>query len=158
MSNRLRIGELAKRTHCDIPTIRYYEHAGLLPKPERSEGNYRVYGVTQVQRLSFIRHCRSLDMGLHEIRVLLRFRDAPEKNCGVVNALLEEHIGHVATRIAELERLETQLKNLRRRCREAQAVKDCGILNALSRDKTTRGIRVRTGLPHIQGTHARTGK
>jgi MerR-like DNA binding protein len=34
-------------------------------------------------------------MTLEEIRDLLRFRDAPGKDCGEVNALLDEHIEHV---------------------------------------------------------------
>jgi DNA-binding transcriptional MerR regulator len=49
--------------------------------------------------LTFIRHCRSLDMTLDEIRALLRFKDAPAADCGDVNSLLDEHIGHVAHRI-----------------------------------------------------------
>ena len=53
-----------------------------------------------------MRHCRSLDLTLDEIRVLLRFKDEPQAECGEVNALLDEHIGHVATRIRELRQLE----------------------------------------------------
>jgi Cd(II)/Pb(II)-responsive transcriptional regulator len=107
------IGELARATGCGIETIRYYEHEGLLPKPGRTSGNFRRYGQEHAELLSFIRHCRSLDMALNEIRILLRFRSAPEKNCGEVNALLEIHIGHVEERIAELRSLEGQLRALR---------------------------------------------
>lgn len=57
----MKIGELAKRTGCPVETIRYYEREGLLPEPARSEGNYRQYTLAHVERLSFIRHCRSLD-------------------------------------------------------------------------------------------------
>ena len=101
----LKIGELAARTDCPVETIRYYEREALLPAPTRSQGNYRLYGDTHVERLQFIRHCRSLDMTLDEVRSLLQFRDAPEENCGEVNALLDKHIGHVAQRIAELKKL-----------------------------------------------------
>jgi len=108
----MKIGELANLTGVQVETIRHYEREGLLPHTKRSEGNYRVYDEFHGQRLSFIRHCRSLDMTLDEIRVLLRFRDAPTENCGEVNALLDEHIGHVALRVKELRQLETQLKAL----------------------------------------------
>lgn len=87
MNAGLRIGELAQRTGTQVETIRYYEREGLLPEPARSEGNYRLYDRAHAERLSFIRHCRSLDMTLDEIRVLLQFRDAPEQNCGEVNAV-----------------------------------------------------------------------
>jgi len=128
----LKIGELAKRTGSQVETIRYYEQEGLLPAPARSEANYRLYGPTHIERLQFIRHCRSLDMTLDEIRSLLMFRDAPEENCGEVNALLDKHIGHVVARISELQALQKQLKALRSLCQSTQAVKDCKILQSLA--------------------------
>src|SRR5215472_8967921 len=81
---QMTIGELARTTGCGIETIRYYEHEGLLPKPGRTSGNFRRYGQEHAELLSFIRHCRSLDMALHEIRILLGFRSAPYENCGEV--------------------------------------------------------------------------
>ena len=48
------IGELSKRTGVKIPTIRYYEHTGLIDAPERSEGNQRRYSKDGLKRLSFI--------------------------------------------------------------------------------------------------------
>ena len=83
----IKIGELAKRTESTVETIRYYEKEGLLPEPSRSEGNYRLYGEKHIERLRFIRHCRTLDMALGEVRTLLRFRDAPDEDCGDVNDL-----------------------------------------------------------------------
>jgi len=132
MEQPLKIGELAARTGSPVETIRYYEREGLLPAPQRSQGNYRLYGREHVERLQFILYCRSLDMTLDEIRHLLRFRDAPEENCSEVNELLDKHIGHVSSRIAQLKKLQAQLKSLRSLCRDAQAAKDCGILRSLS--------------------------
>jgi Cd(II)/Pb(II)-responsive transcriptional regulator len=128
----LKIGELAKRTGSQVETIRYYEREGLLPAPARSEGNYRLYGTTHVERLQFIRHCRSLDMTLGEIRELLSFRDAPEESCNQVNLLLDRHIEHVGHRIRGLQALQKQLKALRSMCHSAQAAKDCEILQTLA--------------------------
>ena len=155
MTETLKIGELATRTGCPVETIRYYEHEGLLLAPVRSNGNYRLYGKAHVERLSFIRHCRSLDMTLEEIRTLLRFRDSPHENCEGANQLLDQHIGHVAARIADLKTLARQLKSLRRQCGAAKAARDCGILNKLGETKT---IRVRSSgrsSGHVKGTHPR---
>ena len=124
----MKIGELAQRADCQTVTIRYYEREGLLPPPARSEGNYRLYNDEHVERLSFIRRCRSLDMTLGEICMLLCFRDAPEQNCDAVNNLLDTHIGHVALRIVELKALEQQLKNLRMGCADAQQARNCCIV------------------------------
>jgi Cd(II)/Pb(II)-responsive transcriptional regulator len=131
MIDIMKIGELANLTGVQVETIRHYEREGLLPHIMRSEGNYRVYNESHGHRLSLIRHCRSLDMSLDEIRVLLRFKDAPTENCGEVNVLLDEHIGHVTHRLIELRQLEKQLKALREMCRSAQDAGNCGILNEL---------------------------
>ena len=92
----MRIGELATATSTQVETIRFYEQEGLLAKPARSEGNFRIYGDQHLQRLTFIRHCRSLDMTLSEIRQLLRLKDLPDENCDAVNELLDAHIEGVS--------------------------------------------------------------
>ncbi len=128
----MKIGELSVAASTPVETIRYYERESLLPAPARTQGNFRVYEAAHLQRLQFIRHCRGLDMSLDEVRVLLRFKDAPGADCGDVNALLDEHIGHVSRRIKELRALEKQLKELRLRCVDARGVDQCGILAGLA--------------------------
>ena len=145
----MKIGDLAAATATPVETIRYYERDGLLPVPARSEGNYRIYGETHVQRLSFIRRCRSLDMTLDEIRVLLHFKESPQENCADVNRLLDLHIGHVAQRMQELQELEMQLKDLRERCGETRDAAHCGILEGLSQAIVPSGKTA----SHVQGTH-----
>lgn len=154
----MKIGELAQATGTDVQTIRYYEREGLLPSAARTSGNYRIYTAEHAQRLAFIRHCRSLDMALAEVRVLLRFKDAPEEDCGEVDALLDEHIGHVAGRIRELRALERELKSLRGQCGTARPAKDCGILEGLSRSalNTSQHVSVHAEhAPHVKGSHGR---
>lgn len=132
MSIHLKIGELARQTNCPVETIRFYEREELLAQPARSSSNYRLYTDAHVERLQFIRHCRSLDMSLEEIRSLLRFRQAPEESCAEVNQLLDRHVDQVALRITELQALQQQLQELRSQCSQAQAAKDCGILHKLA--------------------------
>lgn len=88
----MRIGELAAQGGCDVQTVRFYEREGLLAEPEREPSGYRRYAKRHLQRLQFIRHCRSLDIPLPDIRELLSFAAAPDRSCGQVNALLDEHI------------------------------------------------------------------
>lgn len=128
----MKIGELSAASSTPVETIRYYEREKLLPEPARTGGNFRDYEDAHLHRLQFIRHCRSLDMSLDEVRVLLRVKDAPGEDCGDVNALIDEHIGHVATRIRELRVLEKALKELRQTCCEAQSADQCGILKGLA--------------------------
>ena len=146
------ISALARESGCPVETIRYYEREGLLPPPERSSGNYRLYRQHHVERLRFIRHCRSLDMTLDEIRSLLGFRDHPEENCGEVNALLDRHIDHVARRIEELQALEQQLRALRSQCQDVQAARDCRVLQSLS-DGNKEAAAPAPAATHPRGSH-----
>ena len=41
----IRIGELSRQTGCNVETIRYYEHVGVLPRPPRSAARYRLYDI-----------------------------------------------------------------------------------------------------------------
>ncbi|MES0875349.1 Cd(II)/Pb(II)-responsive transcriptional regulator [Sinimarinibacterium thermocellulolyticum] len=127
----MQIGQLGRALGVPVETIRYYEREGLLPRAERSTSNYRVYGEAHADRLRFIVNCRALDMTLDEVRSLLDYHDAPSKDCTRVNELLDEHIAQVATRIAELHRLEGQLQRLRKACRRGKASGHCGILRSL---------------------------
>jgi len=149
MSMPHRIGELASHLGVPVETIRYYEREGLLPKPARTKGNYRLYSQNERERLEFVLNCRALDMTLEEIRNLLRLRDAPEQGCAEVNATLDEHIGHVAERIRVLRGLQGQLKALRTRCETPSTAGDCGILQELS-GPTKR----RKGAAQAAGVHA----
>ena len=94
---------------------------------------------------------------LGEIRTLLRFKDAPEENCEEVNALLDEHIGHVAARIKELRNLQLELKELRAQCGAARDAAACGILNGLDKAASERRDdepKPKTHGDHVHGTHA----
>ena len=147
----MKIGELSSNSGTPVETIRFYEREALLPAPQRTESNYRVYTQQHADRLGFIRQCRNLDMTLDEVRVLLRFRDAPQADCGEVDSLLDEHIGHVAQRIRELRKLERELRALHAQCGSPHAAASCGILT---------GIEEAGGHPakaparrHVRGAH-----
>lgn len=148
----MKIGELAVATSTPVETIRFYEKEGLMPLPHRSEGNYRIYGQGQLERLTFIRHCRLLDMTLDEIRALLKYKEAPEANCVEVNELLDAHIEHVVHRIRELRALEKQLRSLREQCTAADSTGACGILRELSSETNLPPLK-RPGGRHVHGTH-----
>ncbi|MBY0270935.1 MAG: MerR family transcriptional regulator [Burkholderiales bacterium] len=88
----MRIGELATATGVDIETIRYYEREGLLAPPARQTNSYRIYGQAHPERLSFIRHCRALDIPLADIRRLLGFPDASGNDSGGICQLFKARL------------------------------------------------------------------
>lgn len=127
----MRIGELAKSVKTPVDTIRYYERVGLLLQAERTASNYRSYSNAHADRLAFIRRCRGLDMSLAEIRVLLQMCDEPQRRCGAVNDMLDEHIDQVEARILELQRLAGELRKLRTVCSTPHKAKNCPVLKIL---------------------------
>ena len=130
---KMRIGELARLAGCPVVTIRCYEKEGLLATPERSEGNYRLYGDADLERLRFVMHCRRHGMKLAEIRELLAFRDNPTRDCGWVHRLVDEHIANVEAQIASLEHLKAELTALRAASAHGPGCgAGCGIVASLS--------------------------
>ncbi len=150
----MKIGDLATATATQVETIRFYEREGLIPAPARTAANYRSYDESHVERLAFIRKCRSLDMALDEVRDLLRLRDEPRSGCGDVNLLLDAHIEHVAQRVAELTALKQDLMALRSRCHGPSANADCQILKELSSGAAARDTgRSTNARQHPGGVH-----
>jgi Cd(II)/Pb(II)-responsive transcriptional regulator len=127
----MRIGELSAATGVDVETVRFYEREGLLREPLRDANRYRRYGPEHVERLAFIRHCRSLDVGLPDIARLLSLIDHPAANCEDADQLVEQQLARVKARIVSLQVLQRQLTALRGRCKEPKRAAKCGILEEL---------------------------
>ena len=125
------IGVLDKLTGVNIETIRYYERIGLLPGAARSPGNYRIYDDRHARRLTFIRKARDLGFPIEAVRRMLALSDQPDRPCGEVDALVVEQMREVERKIADLERLRTELDRLAHQCRGG-LVSDCRIIEALS--------------------------
>jgi Cd(II)/Pb(II)-responsive transcriptional regulator len=127
----MRIGELARQADVDVQTIRYYERKGLLESPSRTASGYRAYGPRHVEQLNFVRHCRSLDMPLADIRQLVVVSADRTVSCEDVDRLVQTHLDRVRAKRAALETLEKRLAALRSQCESGHRVADCGILEEL---------------------------
>ncbi len=129
----MKIGALAKQTGVSVQTIRFYEQEGLVSVSQRTEGNYRLYDMDSLRQLGFIKQCRNLGLTLGEIRELISFQAMPEKACEEINHIVDTHVQEVDARIAELTALREKLVGLRTQCNNNRVVKDCGILQALTK-------------------------
>jgi len=127
----MRIGDLARRAEVDVQTVRYYEREGLLAPPARTPAGYRNYRSRDVERLTFVRHCRSLDMPLADIKRLLALAGDRALSCDDVNALIDVHLERIHTKRLALEALEVQLGALRAQCSNGRRIANCGILEEL---------------------------
>jgi len=127
----MKIGELAQRSSCSVETVRFYEREGLLEAPARETNGYRCYNDNHVVQLNFIRHCRSLGMGLDDVRTLRNLQAHPDMTCDEINHLIDGQIDRVHQQIQSLRQLEQQLHLLRETCHAKTNVGECGILRNL---------------------------
>jgi len=125
------IGRVAKAADCKVQTIRYYEQIGLIPRPARSEGNQRLYGKADIDRLLFIRHSRELGFPLDAIRDLLSLTDKPEQSCDAVDAIARTQLAQVEQRIERLQALQKELKRMIEECSGGR-IADCHVIEVLS--------------------------
>ena len=131
MAIEFTIGKLAKRAHVNIQTIRYYERRGLLPEPERSASNYRVYAEDTLLRVRFIKRAQDLGFTLGEIKELLELRAAPRSCCEDVRARAEAKIRDIDKKIRSLDTMRTDLAQLVNACSGRGPVTECPILESL---------------------------
>ena len=124
------IGELSQLTGVKIPTIRYYEQIGLLPKAERSAGNQRLYGRKALERLAFIRHARDLGFTLEAIRDLLSLSDRPDQSCAAADAIAKAQLAEVENRLTRLMALKAELERMVVQCAGGR-IADCRVIEVL---------------------------
>lgn len=122
--------ELARRTGCNLETIRYYEKIGMLPDPPRTAAGYRVYDEDHVSRLRFVLRSRELGFSIEEIRGLLHLVDGGNQTCAEVKDRTERHLADVRAKIVDLRRIERVLTATAAHC-SGDDVPACAVLEAL---------------------------
>ena len=120
----LRVQEAAAEAGQTSRSVRYYEEVGLLRPAARSEGDYRLYDATDVERLRFIKGLRD-DAGfsLAEIAQLLEDEDARERGHEAYHATTDpaERLQILRDRVASFEH---QIEMLRTKIERLQAMVD----------------------------------
>ena len=125
------IGDLARQTGTKVETIRWYERAGIMPAPARTEGGHRAYTRANLDRLAFIRHARELGFPLENVRALLNLSDDPDRPCIEADAIARGHLGSVRSRIARLQALEAELVRMVDACGHGK-VGECRVIEVLA--------------------------
>ncbi|SRR5579883_1331081 len=112
----MQIGVVAKKIGLSVDAIRFYERNALLPRPPRTEGGFRQYGESDVETLTFIRRVQGLGFKLSEIRGLLKLRGGRLQPCAPVRRQLRRKLVDVRHKLADLQRLEHELRLALRSC------------------------------------------
>jgi Hg(II)-responsive transcriptional regulator len=125
----LTIGRLAHAAGVGIDTVRFYERAGLLKKPQRTAAGYRLYAESDAARLRFIRRAKALGFSLEEIAELLRLNDGGGRR-GAVRALAEQRLSEIEQKLTELNRMRETLRDLVHQCHGDGPLAGCPIIEA----------------------------
>ena len=128
----MKIGVVATRAGVNIQTVRYYERRGLIPKPPRTESNYRLYCEDSVRRLRFVKRAQELGFSLNETKELLALRIRSRATRAHVRERAEAKITDIEEKIRALRAMKKTLTRLTAACCSgAGSVGDCPILEAL---------------------------
>lgn len=109
----MQIGEVAARTELSLRTIRHYEETGLVIPSARSQGGFRLYTETDVQRLMVIRRMKPLGFTLDQMRELLdatdRLDNEPGLDADVREVLLDRVRAYEQAATEQVDKLRIQL-------------------------------------------------
>ena len=123
------IGVLAKEAGVNVETIRFYQRKRLIPEPKRPPGGVRRYGDAELNRVRFIKAAQRLGFSLDEIAELLKVEDGT--HCAEARQLAELRLRDVREKISDLQRIESDLSTLVRRCRSARGSVKCPLVASL---------------------------
>ena len=139
----LRIQEVASELGLTTRSIRYYEELGLLSPAARSEGAYRLYDASDIERLRFIKELRDdagfslaeigqlLEDEAARVRTRLAFAhtvDHDERRALIADSLerADRQVGILQAKIGRLEAMVRSAEERRGRLRARLADLDAG--------------------------------
>jgi MerR family transcriptional regulator, copper efflux regulator len=132
---QLTIGELAKSSHVNLETIRYYERQGLLPKPPRLKSGYRAFPLDSVKRVRFIKQAQELGFSLKEVKELLSLQINPDSTGTDVRKRAVSKIANIEEKIKTLRSMKKALLELTATCNGNGPACECPILESMGANK-----------------------
>jgi arsenate reductase len=108
----VRIAELARRAGIATSAIRWYEGAGVLPRPARRPNGYREYGEADLSRIRLVVALRRLGLGPEDAGRIARLcLEQGEVDADLVPLLAGQREA-IARQRADLDRVEGELADL----------------------------------------------
>lgn len=108
----LRSGDLARITGVSADTLRHYERIGILPTSQRTDGGYRIFPPSAVERVQLTRRALQLGFSLSEISEIVRIRDDGGIPCHRVLTLTEQKLRLLEQQIRDLRRAQVYMRKL----------------------------------------------
>ena len=128
VSESLTIGRLARAADVGVETIRYYQGRDLLPVPA-SDGAFRHYPSSLIERIRFIKRAQELGFSLDEIRELLQLEDGADRRS--IRRVAGDRLSQIEAKLADLKRMQRVLKKLLAECRHTRSERPCPIIGSI---------------------------
>jgi DNA-binding transcriptional MerR regulator len=142
------IGALATQAGVSTQTIRFYEREGLLPRPKRSPGGYRVYPVAVVAEIQFIRECLTAGFTLREIKPMLRGQSHESAfDCKKISEVLKQKIRRIDEQMESLRTIRISLSDLLSECGVSPNAQTCRALDTLRAGGSVKNSGIRSVPP-----------
>lgn len=107
------ISDVAERTGLSVHTLRYYERAGLMPRPiGRSSSTHRRYSEGDVSWVVFLTRLRSTGMPIATLR---EYTELAQRGDDTAEARLELLLRHRISFLARLEEMQQSLEVIDRK-------------------------------------------
>lgn len=103
MNSGLTIAEAANRVGLSPHTLRYYERAGLLEPPSRTEGGLRRYLPEDLEVLRFLHRLRLTGMSIRQIREFTALARQGKSTLTQRKKILELHRISIREQVQSLE-------------------------------------------------------
>jgi len=108
------ITQLSKDTKVPQPTLRYWEHLGLLPRAARSHTGYRLFPPEALDYVGFVRRSKAMGLSLQQMKRVLEVARGGRNPCPEVEQWITARLAEVRTQIRTLRALEHRLSALSR--------------------------------------------
>ncbi|MDD9152991.1 MerR family transcriptional regulator [Plantibacter flavus] len=107
------ISDVAEQTGLSVHTLRYYERAGLMPRPiGRSSSTHRRYSEGDVSWVVFLTRLRSTGMPIATLR---EYTELAQRGDDTAEARLELLLRHRISFLARLEEMQQSLEVIDRK-------------------------------------------
>lgn len=108
----LTTGEMARRSHNTLRTVRFYEEEGILRPVRRTDGGHRLFDRRELDRLMLVTDMRAAGLSLDEIKQILEIKQRASTGGAAARQateILVRRIGELREKLAVLQRLQEDL-------------------------------------------------
>ena len=140
----LTIGRLARAADVGVETIRYYQDRKLLPVPA-SDGAFRYYPMSLVERIRFIKRAQELGFSLEEVRELLQLEDGTDRRS--IRRVAADRLSQIEAKLADLKRMQRVLKDLLTECEHTTAQLPCPIIGTIREPSSHSSVLTKRSRP-----------